>query len=230
MQTAQARLDRPAAGFRLGTLDASSVGMTARLCTFLLFAATTSACGPATQAEAQAAADRWANARTDGWTLTVDEQRAAQAFQFAAYSHACPSSSTADFSSIVYTAPGYDVTLDFDCVAARPTDLAALRETFAFAVLNRLPHGLDVEGWKFWVLTPASSFTEGVEIAALGGGRLMVRINTQLYAIVGAKSDPACAVQDAPAPEGCSVHRDLGIPLALTLTAPFTLQLFPSGG
>jgi hypothetical protein len=74
-----------------------------------------------------------------------------------------------------------------------------------------------------------SSFSEGVELVSLESGRVTVRIATPLYAITGFnKSDEGCQVEDG-APERCTASRELNIPLTLTLSAPFPLQLFPAG-
>jgi hypothetical protein len=53
-------------------------------------------------------------------------------------------------------------------------------------------------------------------------------VTAPLYAIFGFNvADQSCMVADG-APPGCSVERELGIPLTLTVTAPFSLQLFGS--
>jgi hypothetical protein len=46
-----------------------------------------------------------------------------------------------------------------------------LREAFSYVALDELPHGIAVEGWKFMISTPTSSFSEGVELTAPAGVR-----------------------------------------------------------
>ncbi|HEY0714333.1 MAG TPA: hypothetical protein VGF45_16745, partial [Polyangia bacterium] len=182
-------------------------------------------CGHSDPEEPQARADRWADEHKSGWELTVDERDPQRALAFAS-SGSCPT--TSGFTTVKYTAPGYAVALGFRCLSKRPTTLESLREAFGYAVLEELPHGIEVPGWKFEVSTPSSSVKEGVTFTSFAEGRLSLRIVTPLLSVRGTSEDrDACPlIADAALPPQCFVDRRLGIPLTLTMTMPFTQPLF----
>ena len=185
-------------------------------------------CSTADREEAAAQVGRFAAQHKDGWQLTVNEQSASRALQFASFSKRCSADDPAGKTTLEYVAPGYEILLGFDCLPGRKTDLASLRDAFSFVALNQLPHGISASGWKFMVLTPQSSFKQGVELQDLGNGRLSVRMTTPLYAVYGESLDrQACPqLQDASLPPSCFVNRELDFPLTLTLSVPFAQEIF----
>ena len=73
------------------------------------------------------------------------------------------------------------------------------------------------------LLTPVSSFTDGVTFQSWDAGRLSMRIDTPLFAIEGRSLGDGCKVPlDGPAPAECFVHVAYQGPLRLTLNVPLT--------
>src|SRR5688572_15095955 len=85
---------------------------------FTILGAGFAACGSADHEEAQASADRWANERSRGWELAVDDRDPQRALAFGPSASRCTSS--AGSTSVRYTAPGYQILLGFKCLAGRP--------------------------------------------------------------------------------------------------------------
>ena len=61
----------------------------------------------------------------------------------------------------------------FDCSITAATTLDQIREAYRFVVLNKLPHGIQVPGWTFIILTPVSSFKDEVTFVSWSGGQLV---------------------------------------------------------
>jgi hypothetical protein len=175
---------------------------------------------PASQSEAQAAADRWATDHASGWELKVDDKTQGFVQPFGAR---CAT----DFMTLRYAAAGYQVDLGFACPGPQGTDLAGLRASFKYAVLDVLPHGVEVPGWNFQVLTPSSSITAGVQLASWDGGRLTVKIDTALFRLSGTRDSADCMPPaDGTTPAACLAGADLHqMPVHLTLTAPLSPEL-----
>jgi hypothetical protein len=176
-------------------------------------------CGvEARQDEAKHAAQKWAQDHVAGWTLTVDD--ADHAFTRPSFNEVCPNNTL----MVRYAATGYEIDLAFTCPGPQGTDLAGLRSSFKFAVLTTLPHGLDVPSWKFDILTPSSSFKDGVEIVSWDSGRLKVKVDTRLFALDGRKDSEECRPPaDGRTPAACLVRVELNnLPLRFTITAPLS--------
>jgi hypothetical protein len=185
-------------------------------------------CAAADHGDAAAQADRFAQEHSAGWQLRAHEQDATRALQFASFSKRCTTGDSHDKTTLEYVASGYEIAFGFSCLPGRTTELAALKDAFSYVALNQLPHGIKANGWKFVVLTPSSSLAEGVELLELANGRLSVRITTPLYAVYGESLDKqACPHQeDGALPANCFVNRELGFPLALSLSVPFSQEIF----
>jgi hypothetical protein len=174
-------------------------------------------CGEtADQGDADQAVHRWAQEHAGGWTITADD--ASHAFVRAPFSETCVNNTI----TLRYVAPGYQVDLGVACPGPQGTDLAGLRSGLEYVVLDELPHGLDVPGWRFRIFTPTSSFTEGVELVSWDGGRLKVKIDTGLFALDGDRDGKECETPaDGATPAACRVRAELrNLPLHLTVTAP----------
>lgn len=115
---------------------------------------------------------------------------------------------------------GYRVSFTFRGEHTAATPPATLRERFWHAVIDRVPTpGFDLAGWETRLLTPASSFDQGVELVSLAAGRATFQVKTEFFAISG--RDPAVLVPaDAPAPPGSFFQLRRRFPLALTISAP----------
>lgn len=185
-------------------------------------------CGAADHGEAAAQAERFAQEHRAGWQLHAHEQDATRALQFASFSKRCTSGDRDDKTTLEYVAPGYEIAFGFSCLPGRNTDLAALKDAFSYVALNQLPHGIKANGWKFVVMTPSSSIDQGVELLELANGRLSVRITTPLFAVYGESLDRQACPQlaDAALPPHCFVNRELGFPLTLNLSVPFSQEIF----
>jgi hypothetical protein len=175
-------------------------------------------CGAeASQDEAKQAVQRWAQDHAAGWTLTVDD---GHAFARAPFNEPCPN----NILTIRYAAPGTQIDLGFTCPGPQGTDLAGLRTGLKYVALTDLPHGVELPGWRFDVLTPVSSFKDGVEIVSWDNGRLQVKIDTRLFALDGLKDGESCRPPaDGVTPASCLVRAELNnLPLHLTLSAPLS--------
>jgi hypothetical protein len=185
---------------------------------FALFLLVVGCGAEGSQDEAKQAVEKWAQDHAAGWTLAVDD--ADHAFKRAPFDQVCGN----DTFTIRYAASGYQVDLGVTCPGPQGTDLAGLRSGLKYVALDDLPHGVEVPGWKFDVLTPVSSFKEGVELVSWDNGRLTVKIDTRLFALDGAKEGDSCRpLADGPTPPSCLVRAELNnLPLHLTLTAPLS--------
>lgn len=125
------------------------------------------------------------------------------------------------FNALRLSGPGARILLFLDCAVSPGATAAELAAALAFVVIDELPHGITVPGWRFWVLTPQSSFTDGVTFA-VSGGRLTVEIDTPLFAISGYSERPSCeAPQDGFATNECYLRRPFDVPLRLTFSVPY---------
>ncbi len=110
----------------------------------------------------------------------------------------------------------------FDCSITAATTLDQIREAYRFVVLNKLPHGIQVPGWTFIILTPVSSFKDGVTFVSWSGGQLVLSLETPLYYLLGQSTIDACKVPaDSVGPSCCIVGREICTTLSLSLSAPF---------
>lgn len=172
------------------------------------------------------AAQKWIAAHATEWNIAIPGNGPAQGFQRAKWdtAHCGPDTNhlvTASFQSAETT-----VELYFDCAVAQAKTLEALRAAYRFTVLGALPHGLKLPTWQFQLLTPVSSFSEGVDLAAWHDGILDVRIKTPLYALYGHSTVKACGyIADAPSPPRCFVHMEHRITLTLTFSARFSASV-----
>jgi hypothetical protein len=192
----------------------------APLLSLALLAASCAGDPDSSQAAASAEVDRWVAAHPGDWALTIDERDAAHPLGRAKDFDQCDqASSTGHFR---YAAGGTDILLTFDCAALTNATTESLRKGFRFAALNSLPHGLSLPSWQFEVLTPSSTFTEGVQVVAFQNGRLEVDIDTPLYALRADDVREECRTPaDGTTAPACFVHRELHMRLKLHLSVPF---------
>lgn len=168
-------------------------------------------------------AQQWTAAHAPEWSITLPGTGPAQGFQRAEWDKARCGPDTNHLVTASFTNADTTVELYFDCSVTQATTLEALRTAYRFTVLRALPHGLQLPTWRFELLTPVSSFSEGVELAAWHDGILDVRIKTPLYALYGHSTVKACGyIADAPSPPRCYVHKEHRIMLALTFSARFS--------
>jgi hypothetical protein len=164
---------------------------------------------------------RWASQHPDRWTLGLEETSRAAGFHRARTSAPCGASTT---ESVVATFEAGDAELELhlSCAATRAETAEDLRGALRYVVLRNLPHGARAPDWRFRVLTPSSSFSDGVEMVALEGGALSLRIRTPLEALYGFSLFPPCIPPaDGLTAPRCYVRFEHHIPLDLTLRAPF---------
>jgi hypothetical protein len=116
-----------------------------------------------------------------------------------------------------------EIDLAFRCPIGTGVAVGDLAGAFADAVLQHLPHGIVAPNWTFDLLTPSSSVKDGVGFQQPAVGRLLVTIETPMFAVYGHSTRPDCKPPaDAPSPPGCYLQIEHRIPLRLKLTAPFT--------
>ena len=118
---------------------------------------------------------------------------------------------------------GSNLMLFFGC-DVRP-NLQSLRDTLDSGVINALPHGVELDGWRFNVDTPVSRFDETLTVQTFADQALTVEIVTPLFAISGHSLEDRCQVADA-SPPGCSSFIEHPIPLTLRLCGTLPASLF----
>ena len=75
-------------------------------------------------------------------------------------------------------------------------------------------------------MTPSSSVEQGVTFSRLPGERMLVSIDTPLFAVYGHSVRPPCQPPaDAPTLEGCYLRREHRVPLHLRLSVPFSIAI-----
>ncbi|MCC7001066.1 MAG: hypothetical protein IT357_02830 [Gemmatimonadaceae bacterium] len=113
------------------------------------------------------------------------------------------------------------ISLYLGCGVTRGASADELAAALRFVVIEALPHGIASPGWRFQVLTPSSSFSEGATLR-VAGGRLTVDVDTPLFAIFGYSERPSCeAPQDGFATNECVLQRPFDVPLHLTFSVPY---------
>lgn len=174
-------------------------------------------------AAAGRAAEAWVQKHPNGWALALETGRAPARPQG---SEPCSGNPDSGFTTLQLRDRGLDVLLLFRCPvdgSASPTELSS---SLAYIVLDELPHGISSRGWTFAVMTPASSIQDGIGLTAPSAGRMRLSVDTPLYAVRGLSTRADCQPPaDGPSPPGCHLTREHGIPLALSVTFPFTGSL-----
>ncbi|HEU0014087.1 MAG TPA: hypothetical protein VFQ45_10410 [Longimicrobium sp.] len=169
-------------------------------------------------AEAQRVVDWWVAMHPDGWDVDLS----GWPLQRPEWSKPCSQNPPMGTVVLRYFATNTEIDLHFRCPLGASSTAQDLAAAFQFAVLTHLPHGLLSSGWKFEMLTPTSSISEGVTFPAPGPRQLLVDIDTRLYAVYGQSVRKACEPpQDAPALEGCYLSRQHSIPLRIRMSATF---------
>lgn len=179
--------------------------------------------GPTSMSDSLAAAtrevDRWVAAHPDAWTLDLASTRP---LQRASWSVPCDQNPASGFLVLEHTEHATRMLLHFRCPLGPSGTGEDLGAAFSHAVLDALPHGIHTRAWVYTVSTPSSALWDGVTFASAPDSRLVVTIDTPLYAIMGRNITPACeAPVDGPALAGCFLLREHRIPLHLRLVVPF---------
>lgn len=189
------------------------------LVTSVLFAGScTSTLDPVQQlAAANRAVDQWVARHPTEWAVTLGGERTLYRPES---STSCAQGGKNNLVALTYESADTEIDFHFTCPLGPTAGVDDLRAAFAFAVLTRLPHGIETPGWRFRLLTPSSHVRDLVTFQTEGNGGFRIFIDTPLYAVWGMSLHPSCkAPADAPTPPGCWVVREHPIPLRLTLQA-----------
>lgn len=163
---------------------------------------------------ARRAAERWTARHPREWSLELSGEPLA----LTPWSRPCAQNPPSGFAALRFVADETEVDLFFRCPVGDPRDVRELRAALSHVALHRLPHGIRSPGWRFDVLTPSSSFSEGVTLEVPAPGRVRISIETPLYAVAGRSKRPECEPpMDAPMAEGCYLTREHRIPLRLRI-------------
>jgi hypothetical protein len=166
---------------------------------------------------ARRAAERWTSRHPREWSLALSGGPLAPA----PWSKPCAQTQSG-FVALRFTADDTEVDLFFRCPVDAAGEARGLKAAFSHVVLQRLPHGIRSPGWRFDVLTPSSSFREGVVLEVPSSGRMRISIETPLYAVAGRSTRPGCEPPaDAPMAEECHLTREHRIPLRLRIDAGY---------
>ena len=167
---------------------------------------------------AERAAREFVSEHRDVWRVSVRGSTAPAVLE---QSSACGAPGGSGLNALLLTGRDARISLYLDCAVAIGADAAELNAALAFVVIDELPHGISAPGWRFWVLTPSSSFTDGVTLS-VAGGRWTVDVDTPLFAISGYSERPSCeAPQDGFATNECYLQRPFDVPLRLTFSVPY---------
>ncbi len=164
---------------------------------------------------ARRAAEQWTARHPREWSL----QLSGRPLEPTPWSRPCVANG---FVSLRFRADDTEVDLYFRCPVGSARDARELQAAFSHVALGRLPHGIRAPGWRFDVLTPSTSFSEGVVFEVPSSGRMRISIETPLYAVHGRSTRPECEPPaDAPMAEGCYLSREHRIPLRLRMEAEY---------
>jgi hypothetical protein len=167
---------------------------------------------------ARRAAERWTAQHPREWSLELS----GAALTPTPWSQPCSRIAAGGLVSLRFAADDTEVDLYFRCPVGGARDARELQAAFSHVALGRLPHGIRAPGWRFDVLTPSSSFSEGVVFEVPASGRMRISIETPLYAVSGRSTRPECEPPaDAPMAEGCYLTREHRIPLRLRIDAAY---------
>jgi len=172
----------------------------------------------AEHAAAIRAVDSWVAANPAEWRL---ERTLSRPAEHATWSAECAANPPTGVTALRIREAGLDMLLFFRCPASGGLDASALSAAFSRAVIDEVPHRISSRGWRFTLRTPSSSFEEQVVIDVSPNGRLLVSIDTPLYAVYGHSTRARCQPPaDAPSPEGCYLLREHRVPLRVELSVP----------
>lgn len=160
----------------------------------------------------------WVQAHPTGWTVEVG-----CGSEFARGPSTPPTDCVNGTRGFQLQSGGSELLLFFAC-GVQP-NLQSLRDTLDSAVIDALPHGVELEGWRFQVLTPVSRFSETLTVQTFADQAMTMEIVTPLYAISGHSTAERCQIADG-APEGCSSFIEHQIPLTLRLCGTLPAALF----
>lgn len=172
------------------------------------------------------AASAFIAAHPKEWVIAIDDPDPEHAPKRPPWSAPCAAepqnNSPYHFVALRYSGQEIELDLFFRCPLDGRSSLADIAAAFSHVSLDRLPHGIHVPDWKFQIMTPVSSFSEGVTFPVESDGRWGVDIATGLYAVRGDSTTAACHTPaDGTSPRACYVHVEHRIPLRLTLRVPF---------
>ncbi len=165
--------------------------------------------------EALEASREWVLANPTGWTVEVG---CGGVFDRGP-SGACVNGTR----SIHIDSEGVDLLLFFAC-NVQP-DLQSLRDSLDSAVINGLPHGVELDDWRFNIRTPVSRFSETLTVQSFAADAMTVEIVTPLFSISGYSGEERCQVLDG-SPDGCWSRIKHSIPLTLRLCGTLPATLF----
>jgi hypothetical protein len=166
------------------------------------------------------AAERWAVARPTVWNVAATGTREPRRTE---WSEPCSAAPASGFVAVEARAGSTRLLIFFRCAESAFATAADLQDAFSHVVLEDLPHGLSVPNWRFTVQTPVSSFSEGVSFSAPSAGRIRIQIDTALYGVYGHSKRASCIPPaDGPSAPTCYLFREHRIPLALTMTVPWS--------
>lgn len=109
------------------------------------------------------------------------------------------------------------------------SSLAELRSTFKHLALDRIPvPGIRARGWQTRLLTPRSSFREGVTLQSWQDGVLSIRVQTTFFAVSARRTD-ILVPADAPMPPGTFFQIRRPIRADLLIEGDLPLEKQPQG-
>lgn len=167
--------------------------------------------------EALEASREWVLANPTGWTVEVG---CGGAFE---RGPSTPMECVNGTRSLQIDSGGAKLMLFFDC-DVQP-NLQSLRDTLDSAAISALPHGVELDRWRFYVFTPASRFNETLTVQTFADDAMTVEVVTPLFAISGSNSEQRCQTMDGIS-DGCWSRIEHQIPLTLRLCGMLPASLF----
>jgi hypothetical protein len=169
----------------------------------------------------------WIVRNPDGWTLDLERDNPLVRPE---WSEPCSENPDGGLVTLRYGDAGAqeagkttEIDLGFRCPIGAGAAVGDLAGAFDYAALHHLPHGITAPNWTFEILTPVSGFNEGVAFTEPAAGRVLVTIDTPMFAVYGHSTRPECKPPaDASTPEGCYLELEHRIPLRIDLAAPIS--------
>ena len=177
---------------------------------------------PTTSLTPADAASAWISAHPKEWVLAIDDADPSHAPQRPRWAEPCAEKPKSGFVALRYSVSDLEVDLFFRCPIDSRSSRAEVAAAFSHMVATRLPHGIQVPDWRFELLTPSSSFNDGVSFPAQNDLRWGIDVDTPLYAVRGDSTAQRCKTPaDGSTPRECYVQIEHRIPLRLTLRIPY---------
>ena len=97
-------------------------------------------------------------------------------------------------------------------------DADALGASIRYWLIDEVPLPIELDGWAVRLMTPVSSYRDGISVTSWDGDVAEFRMSGSFFALHAQRSGPDCVPPaDASMPEACFVHLERNLPFTLVL-------------